>query len=78
VAGAGAAFAVYLVYLQAAVIDAFCTWCLVNDAIVVALAAVAFLRLRPSPQPDRGNAPTRGGAGGETMVPWSDSSSPRD
>jgi uncharacterized membrane protein len=76
VAGAGAAIAIYLVYLQAAVIGAFCTWCLANDAIVVVLAVAAALRLRPSPHPDRGDAPMAGGAGSERMPAWNDSSSP--
>jgi uncharacterized membrane protein len=46
----GAAFAIYLVALQAFVIDAWCGWCLVNDlAIVPALAALSVLRLRSAP-----------------------------
>lgn len=47
VALVSAAFAVYLVVLQAAVIDAFCIWCMVNDAgLVPALVVVSLLRLR--------------------------------
>ena len=43
---AGAAlFAVYLVVLQVAVLEALCVWCVTNDAIVVALALLAALRL---------------------------------
>ena len=35
-----AAFAVYLVVLQAFVIDAWCVWCLVNDVVLVPLLAI--------------------------------------
>jgi uncharacterized membrane protein len=45
----GAVFSVYLVVLQAFVIDAFCIWCLANDVVIApALAAVVALRLRNS------------------------------
>ncbi len=36
----GVAFAVYLVALQAFVIDAWCVWCLVNDLLLVPLLAI--------------------------------------
>jgi uncharacterized membrane protein len=40
-------FALYLIVLQAFVIDAWCVWCLVNDLLIVPpLAVLAFLRLR--------------------------------
>jgi uncharacterized membrane protein len=42
----GFAFALYLIYVQVAVIDAFCQWCLASDAVMAALAGVSFLRLR--------------------------------
>jgi len=35
-----AGFAVYLIVLQAFVIDAWCIWCLVNDLVIVPLLAV--------------------------------------
>jgi uncharacterized membrane protein len=44
VALAGAAVAVYLVYLQVAVIHAICQWCVASDAITVALAGVTVAR----------------------------------
>ena len=34
-------FAVYLVSVQAFVIDAWCVWCLVNDLVIVPLLAVS-------------------------------------
>ena len=45
VALAGAAFSVYLVAVQAFVLDAFCVWCLVSDALMVVLAVLATIRL---------------------------------
>jgi uncharacterized membrane protein len=38
-----AGFAVYLVLLQAFVIDAWCVWCLVNDLVIVPLLVVTTL-----------------------------------
>jgi uncharacterized membrane protein len=40
------AFSIYLLYVQLALIDAVCDWCVVNDAIVTALVPFAVLRLR--------------------------------
>lgn len=41
------AFAAYLVVLQLFVIDAVCTWCMVNDVVLLPLLALlAILRLR--------------------------------
>lgn len=45
----GLLFSLYLLALQLFVIDAVCTWCLVNDVVVApALALVTALRLRSS------------------------------
>jgi uncharacterized membrane protein len=63
VAFTGLLFSLYLLALQLFVIDAVCTWCLVNDVVVApALALVTALRLRssepdgePSGQPDPGS-----------------------
>ena len=49
VALSGAAFALYLLIVQLAVIDAVCVWCLASDVTIGLLAAVATWRLlRPS------------------------------
>jgi len=40
VALGAAGFAIYLVTLQAFVIDAWCIWCLVNDLVLVPLLAI--------------------------------------
>jgi uncharacterized membrane protein len=42
---AGTAFALYLVVIQLAVIDAVCSWCLANDLVVGLLAVAAVARL---------------------------------
>ena len=39
------AFSAYLLYLQVAVIDAVCDWCLASDAIVTVLVPFTLLRL---------------------------------
>jgi uncharacterized membrane protein len=42
----GLAFAVYLIVIQVAVIDAICQWCLASDAILAVLAVLTVERLR--------------------------------
>jgi uncharacterized membrane protein len=59
----GAAFAGYLVYLQVAVIDAICVWCLASDALMLLLFFLAALRLR--------NALTDTGSAAERRIGWS-------
>jgi uncharacterized membrane protein len=42
----GFAFAVYLVYVQLAIIDAICQWCVASDVVMLLLVLVSALRLR--------------------------------
>jgi uncharacterized membrane protein len=42
----GLAFAIYLIVVQVAVIDAICQWCLSSDAILAVLAVMTVERLR--------------------------------
>jgi uncharacterized membrane protein len=44
IAVSAAAFAGYLVYVQVAVIDAVCVWCLASDALLAALVALTGVR----------------------------------
>jgi uncharacterized membrane protein len=46
---AGMAFSAYLVYLQLAVIDAICQWCIASDLLMAALAVVAVARVLTAP-----------------------------
>ncbi len=46
IALAGVGFAAYLLYVQLSVIDAVCEWCLVSDALMLTIAALAAARLR--------------------------------
>jgi uncharacterized membrane protein len=45
VAVAGAAFSAYLVYVQVAVIDAICQWCVASDVVMALLACACIGRL---------------------------------
>jgi uncharacterized membrane protein len=45
VAVAGAAFSAYLVYVQIAIIDAICQWCVASDVIVALLACACVARV---------------------------------
>jgi uncharacterized membrane protein len=55
-------FSAYLLYIQVAVIDAICQWCLASDLLTTALAILALLRLRsgitqkPPPASSRASA----------------------
>jgi uncharacterized membrane protein len=42
----GFAFSVYLVYLQLAVIDAICVWCLASEGVMTVLFVATLARLR--------------------------------
>ncbi len=56
----GLAFAIYLIVIQVAVIDAICQWCLASDAILAALALLCCERLRRlagNPHASSGTAP---------------------
>lgn len=55
----GLAFALFLLWVQAAEIGAFCLWCLASDAILVVLAPAAVLRAWRGAPP--GAAPSRPG-----------------
>ena len=48
VAVAAAFFAAYLVYVQVAVIDAVCDWCVASDVLIALLALACVQRLRLS------------------------------
>ena len=39
-------FSVYLVYVQAAIIQAYCPWCLTHEALITILFALSIWRLR--------------------------------
>ena len=52
----GLAFSAYLLYVQIALIEALCQWCIASDLVLSALAVLATLRLAPirgNPQPDQ-------------------------
>jgi len=41
----GLSFAVYLLYVQAVVLDAYCQWCLASDALLILLVPLTLLRV---------------------------------
>lgn len=45
---AAVVFAVYLLYVQVALIGAVCQWCVASDVVTAAIAALALLRVRPT------------------------------
>jgi uncharacterized membrane protein len=45
IALSGLAFAAYLFWVQVAVIEAFCQWCLASDAVIAVIAPLAVWRL---------------------------------
>lgn len=51
VALAGLAFALWLVYVQAALVGAWCEWCLASDAVLAALTAAAVVRVFAEAEP---------------------------
>ena len=56
----GLVFGIYLIYIQVAVIDAICQWCIASDAILAVLAVLAAERLRrlaAKPHDASGQAP---------------------
>jgi uncharacterized membrane protein len=60
----GLAFAIYLIVIQVAVIDAICQWCLASDAILAVLTVLCCERLRrlaASPHEPSGAAPMAAG-----------------
>jgi uncharacterized membrane protein len=61
----GLAFAIYLIVVQVAVIDAICQWCLASDAILLVLALLSVERLRRvAGRPQRPSAQAPMTAGG--------------
>lgn len=50
-AAGGFAFALFLVYVQAAEIHAFCQWCLASDALLALLVPATLLRTRFTTKP---------------------------
>ncbi len=53
----GFAVAMVLLYVQAAVLHAFCQWCLASDAILILLVPLTLLRALRGAPPDAGSSP---------------------
>jgi uncharacterized membrane protein len=53
----GFAVAMVLLYVQAAVLHAYCQWCLASDAILVLLVPLTLLRALRAAPPDGGSSP---------------------
>jgi uncharacterized membrane protein len=47
----GFAFATYLLYVQAFLIEAYCHWCLASDAVMAILLLLGVSRLRAALRP---------------------------
>jgi uncharacterized membrane protein len=58
--GFGFAFAVYLIYVQWALIDAFCMWCLISDVVMALILVLSVLRLLSVMRAGRGAAEAAG------------------
>ncbi len=48
----GLGFALYLIYVQVAIIEALCIWCLASDVVMALLAVAAVLRVRAMAAPE--------------------------
>jgi uncharacterized membrane protein len=55
----GFAFAIYLLYLQAFVIEAFCHWCPASDGVMTVLLVLGVLRLAAALRPVEGVGDTQ-------------------
>lgn len=52
----GLVFALYLLWVQAGILHAYCQWCLASDAILALLAAATFLRAWRATRPPAGSS----------------------
>ena len=56
----GFAFSVYLLYLQLAVIDAICVWCVASEGVMTVLFALTLVRLRLAARAEAAGAESPG------------------